>query len=69
MQQKYLCKKPKKLGVCDQHTRFKKNKVIQVKTIKISQIQIQLANKNKANNTDMNRPYPQSNIGTPYLEN
>ena len=67
-EQKYLCIKPKKLGVCNQHTRFK-NEVIQVNTIKTSQIQIQLANKNKANNTDMNRPYPQSNIGTPYLEN
>ena len=52
-------------------THASEKKVIQVKTIQISQIQIKLANKIKANikNTEMNRPYPQSNIGTPYLEN
>ena len=43
-EQKYLCKKNKKLGVCNQHTRFK-NKVIQVNTKKKFQIQIQLAKK------------------------
>ena len=67
MQQKYLCKISKILGVCNLHTRFKKQTFYSSKNYtNFSNTDQTCREKVYIKNTEMNRPYPQSNIGTPY---